>query len=153
MRIILGLALIALLASCGNDSLINETTEVDHGEWSFNDVKGFDFEVGDTLSPHNFYLLIRHGGTYKYQNLIMIVKTYFPDNTFKSDTIDCPLADPSGRWFGNGLGDLLDNRVMFKRNVQFPLSGPYKIELQHAMRSDTVHEIYDVGLSIESAVD
>ena len=58
------------------------------------------------------------------------------------------MADASGKWFGSGLGDILDNPILFKRNLQFPAAGDYQFEIQHAMRQDTVKEIYDVGLRI-----
>ena len=147
------LAALTLLSACGPDQIINETQEIPDGDWAFSDVHRFSVNVEDTLTPFNFLINVRHGGTYAYRNLIVIVKTYFPNNSFKVDTIDCPLADPSGRWYGNGLGDLLDNRIMFKRNIQLPMGGSYNFELQHAMRPDTVHEIYDIGIGIESAVD
>ena len=150
---IVGLLVLSVLASCGRSSMINETKEVEQGKWAFDQSVSFETEVLDSLTPQNFYILFRHSGDYKYQNLIVIVKTYFPNNTFVSDTIDCPLADPSGRWYGSGLGDLLDNRIMFKRNVQMPFSGDYKFEIQHAMRPDTIDGVFDVGIAIESAVE
>jgi gliding motility-associated lipoprotein GldH len=145
--------LLMALAACTKPALINETQEVPSGDWEFNDVKRFTHEVSDTLSPFNFYAQIRHSGNYEYQNLIIYFKTYFPNNTFIVDTIDCPMAEASGKWMGSGLGDLLDNQVMFKRNLQFPLAGTYNFEIQHAMRPDTIHEIYDVGLLIKNAYD
>ena len=149
---ILMVLVVMVFAACGPDTLINETREIEKGEWAFSDTKQFSLLINDTLTPLDFSVLIRHGGNYPYQNLILYVKTYFPNNSFKVDTIDCPLADKSGRWYGSGLGDMLDNKVVFKRNVQMPLSGQYNFEIQHAMRSDVVHEIYDIGLHIESAV-
>lgn len=147
-------AMIALgMSSCTKDALLNETMTVPNGNWSFADVKRFSAEVSDTLTPYNFYIQVRHGGNYEYQNLIVCFKTYFPNHTFKIDTIDCPMADASGKWYGSGLGDLLDNPVMFKRNLQFPMSGTYNFEIQHAMRPDTIHEIYDMGLRINRAQD
>ena len=77
MRLFVSALIVLLLASCGTDGIINQTDQIDQGEWAFTDVKRFEANVGDTLKPYNFYLLIRHGGTYRYQNLIMIVKTYF----------------------------------------------------------------------------
>lgn len=142
-----------LLASCSPPSLVNQITEIPGGEWGFEDAKRFTVEIRDTLTPCNYYALIRHGGNYEYQNLILYFKTYYPDHTYIVDTIDCPMADASGRWLGKGLGDLLDNRVMFKRNTRFKMTGTYSFEIQHAMRPDTVHEIYDVGILIESAID
>lgn len=133
--------------------MINETREIPGGDWGFGEPVSFSVDVDDTLTPHNFYILLRHGGNYNYQNAIVIVKSYLPNNTFVSDTIDCPLADPSGKWYGSGLGDLMDNKIMFKRNVQMPFEGTYKFEIQHAMRPDTIHEVYDVGIAIEAAVD
>lgn len=142
-----------LLVSCGPPPLVDEITEIQKGEWRFEDARRFSAEITDTLTPCNYYMLIRHGGDYAYQNLIVYFKTYYPDNTFTVDTIDCPMADQNGKWLGKGLGDLLDNPVLFKTNTQFRLSGTYNFEIQHAMRADTIHEIYDVGVRIESAID
>jgi gliding motility-associated lipoprotein GldH len=141
------------LGACTKPALVNQTQEVTAGEWGYADLKSFSQEVSDTLSPYNFYAQIRHSGNYEYQNLIIYFKTYFPNNKFVVDTIDCPMANAAGKWMGSGLGDLLDNQVMFKRNLQFPIPGTYKFEIQHAMRPDTIHEIYDVGLLIKSAYD
>lgn len=145
--------IILLLTSCRPDAVVNATTPIKDGAWAFTDQRKLTVEIQDTLTPHNFFLLVRHGANYQYSNLILYFKTYYPNNTYMVDTIDCPLADESGRWFGKGLGDMLDNRIMFKRNVQFPVSGTYNFELQHAMRPDTIHEIYDVGLLVESAYE
>lgn len=150
MRNLLFISLI-MLAACGPQTLLTETTEIKDGEWRFEDSRTVSCDVRDTLTPFNFHVLLRHGANYKYQNLIIYFKQYYPNNTYTIDTIDCPLADNSGRWYGSGIGDLLDNRIMFKRNVQFPMAGVYNFELQHAMRSDTVEEIYDIGLLIEGA--
>jgi len=147
------LLLLLILIGCQEPALVDEFDQVDSHEWVFDDARQWEVEVTDTLTPHNFYVQVRHGGNYAYQNLIVYFKTYFPNNTFKIDTIDCPMADPTGRWYGSGLGDLVDNQIMFKRNIQFPFSGNYKFELQHAMRPDTIHEIYDVGLLIEVVSD
>ena len=151
MKYLTPLIFIFILQACGPKTLLTETTEIDGGKWVFSDSRSVSCEVSDTLTPHNFHILLRHGATYKYQNLILYFKLYYPNNTYTIDTIDCPLADKSGRWYGSGIGDLLDNRIMFKRNVQFPMTGTYNFELQHAMRSDTVDEIYDIGLLIEGA--
>lgn len=142
---------VILVSSCTNESLVNATSSINEGEWAFEDSRKLAVDVSDTLSPYNFYILVRHGADYPYQNLILYFKTYYPNNTYTVDTIDCPLAAPNGKWLGSGLGDMLDNRIMFKRNVQFPKSGEYNFELQHAMRSDTICCVHDIGLKIQSA--
>lgn len=152
-KIVIVVLLALSLGACTKEALLNETQEVKAGIWEFSDVKRFTLEVTDTLTPYNFSAQFRHGGNYEYQNLIILFKTYYPDNKFTTDTIDCPLSAPSGKWYGNGLGDILDISVLFKRNVQFEQTGTYNFEIQHAMRPNTIHEIYDVGLLIESAYD
>ena len=65
-----------------------------------------------------------------------------------NDTLECILADEKGKWLGNGLGDIYDNQILFKKNVRFPLAGKYTFEIQHGMRADIVPLIMDVGLRI-----
>ena len=141
------------LNACDQSVVLSSSTPVESGKWGFNNTLEVNAEMTDTISPLNFYIQVRHGSNYQYQNIIVFFKTYFPNNTYQVDTIDCPLAERSGRWYGSGLGDLLDNRIMFKRNVQLPQAGNYKFELQHAMRYDTIEEGCDIGLRIEKAIN
>lgn len=153
MRLLGLLLTLILMSSCDKNVVLSESSPIEDGKWAFENNVEIAVELTDTLSPLNFFIEVRHGSNYPYQNLILFFKTYFPNNTYKVDTIDCPLAEKSGRWYGSGLGDLLDNRIMFKRNVQLPQAGGYKFELQHAMRPDTIEEIYDIGLRIEKAIN
>lgn len=150
-----GIALLAAcaaaLAGCGHEAVVSQSGEVPNGEWAFTHSLRFTADISDTLAPMNYYIQLRHGGDYAYRNLIVYFKTFRPDNTYTVDTVDCPLAAPNGQWLGRGLGDLLDSRVLFKINQRFPMSGTYNFEIQHAMRPDTIHEVFDVGLVVEKA--
>ena len=61
------------------------------------------------------------------------------------------LADEKGRWMGDGMGDLWDNRILFKKDFVFPHSGHYRFELEQAMRMDPLPGILDAGIRIEQA--
>jgi gliding motility-associated lipoprotein GldH len=149
-----GIVLITLLlAGCTEEALINQTREVSNAKWAFDDPVKMSVDVLDTTSSYAYFIQLRHSGDYRYRNLIVYFKTFYPNNTYMVDTVDCPLAEPSGRWLGSGLGDILDNQILFKINQPFPISGTYNFEIQHAMRSDTVHEIYDMGLLIKKMND
>jgi len=67
------------------------------------------------------------------------------------DTMECILADPNGKWLGEGLGDIWDNKILFKQNVKFRKSGLYEFSLTQAMRVDSLPMIMDAGISIEKA--
>jgi gliding motility-associated lipoprotein GldH len=145
-----GAAIIFLtLTGCTEDALLNQSQEISHGAWAFDQPVKMSLNVSDSLNNYGYFIQLRHGGDYKYRNLIVYFKTFYPNNTYMVDTIDCPLAEPSGRWLGSGLGDILDNQILFKINQPFPQGGVYNFEIQHAMRSDTVHEIYDIGLLVK----
>ena len=68
-------------------------------------------------------------------------------------TVECLLADPSGRWYGKGLGFIFSDRyqahVLYKLNNRFPAPGRYSITLEQAMRTDELKGILDVGISVE----
>ncbi|MBK8414603.1 MAG: gliding motility lipoprotein GldH [Bacteroidetes bacterium] len=63
--------------------------------------------------------------------------------------MECILASPEGRWLGEGLGDIWDNRILFKENVQFTQPGEYRFELNQAMRINPLPGIMDAGIRIE----
>lgn len=148
-RLLSGLAVLLFLSACSDEAILSETDALPDGEWEFNQVFRTEMTVTDTLTPHDFYFLLRNGANYRFSNINIYFKTFYPNNTYIVDTIDCPLAYESGEWRGSGLGDMLDNEILFKTKHQFPMTGDYKFEIQHAMRMDTVQEIYDVGLRIE----
>lgn len=68
------------------------------------------------------------------------------------DTVELTLADPSGKWLGSGMGDIWDNRVLFKQQFRFPEKGTYIFTLEQAMRIDPLPQIMDVGIRIEKAL-
>lgn len=150
---VFSLTLLILLTGCGREALIFETSEIENGRWAFSDTRRINVNVNDTTTPYNYQLLVRQGGDYAWQNLVVYLKTYYPNNTYQVDTLNCILAEPNGAWRGEGLGDLIDNRILFRMNEPFSMSGNYIFELQHAMRMDTVSEVYDIGLCIEKSVN
>lgn len=68
------------------------------------------------------------------------------------DTLECILADADGRPLGNGLGDIWDNKILFKHNVRFQKPGVYEFILNQAMRMDSLPMIIDAGISIEKSI-
>ena len=70
-----------------------------------------------------------------------------------TDTVECTLADPSGRWFGKGLGFISSDRfqahVLYKLRNRFPRKGRYTLMLEQAMRTQKLQGVIDVGVSVE----
>jgi gliding motility-associated lipoprotein GldH len=102
----------------------------------------------DTTTLHNFYINLRNGENYAYSNIYVFVELEFPNGKKSIDTVECILADPTGKWIGSGSGSIYDNRFLYQHGKQFPLSGRYKVNIQQGMRTDELNGINDVGFRI-----
>ncbi len=138
----------SVLVGCGS-ALFQESIKIPNKNWDRGNTISFDVEVMDTMKGYDFYIDLRNEGVYPYSNIYMFVNTTFPSGKTARDTVECILADPSGRWLGKGLGDILDNHILFKQNIRFPNSGTYKFEFEQGMRMKELPAILDVGISIE----
>ena len=101
--------------------------------------------------PTNFYVNVRNADGFPYRDIFLFIKTTSPDGKIYNDTLDCILADEQGKWLGDGMGDIYDNQIPFKRNAHFPIKGKYVFEIQQGMRTDNLPLIMDVGIRIEKA--
>ena len=151
----IGIFSMIALCSCGDDNLVFEQNmEIPDARWITSEKAIMTFDISDTVSQHNFLLNVRNTESYPYRNLYVFVKTTFPNGKSSRDTVGVVLADQMGRWIGKGNGYLsssqhMTNSVMYNYNRRFPLSGTYKVEIEQAMRTDTLEGIRNIGLRIE----
>jgi gliding motility-associated lipoprotein GldH len=139
------------LFSCDPSRVFEKNIAIQHRTWEQKNPLAFDVPVQDTVSAHDLYINVRNAGNYQYSNLFLFVKMVFPDGRIAIDTVECTLADPSGKWLGDGLGDIYDNQKLFKRGIRFPRKGLYRFEIEQAMRIDPLQGITDIGLRLEKA--
>ena len=137
--------------SCDRNRVFEENKNIPENLWYINNKVTFDINITDTVSANNLYINVRNSGSYSYSNLFVFLTTYLPDNTASKDTLECTLADASGKWLGSGLGDIWDNKILFKRDFRFPQKGKYRFEMVQGMRINPLPLIADVGLRIEKA--
>ena len=155
---ILGIVLVMYtLTSCSDDRLVFEkNVEIPNAKWAVTDKALLAVPITDTVSQHNFLLNVRNTEEYPYRNLYVFVKTTFPNGKSSRDTVGVVLADATGQWVGSGSGFLNSsshhsNAIMYQYNKRFPISGTYQIEIEQAMRMDTLVGIRNIGLRIEKA--
>ena len=106
-------------------------------------------DISDTVSAHNIYINVRNAGGYQFSNLFIFFTTTTPSGKMEKDTVELTLADASGKWLGDGLGDIWDNRILFKNSFRFPEKGRYTFLLEQGMRFDVIPQLMDVGIRIE----
>lgn len=143
------LLLCGVFTSCDPSRFFEENKKVVKGEWDQNTPLVFQVSVEDTASLFNVYINVRNAGSYRFSNLYLFVNTVFPGGQLERDTLEITLASPDGRWLGDGLGDIFDNRILFKEDVRFTQPGEYSFELIQAMRINPLPGIMDAGIRIE----
>ncbi|MCB0791155.1 MAG: gliding motility lipoprotein GldH [Flavobacteriales bacterium] len=147
------LGLLVLVSTGCDDALVYQRdTLLPENGWRSKDRPEFCFEITDTLRPHDLFIDVRHTGDYAYSDLFLFLDLTGPDGHRFRDTVECTLADPSGRWYGRGTGFLFADRfkahVLFRTGNRFPHRGRYCIRMEQAMRTDPLPGITDVGVSV-----
>jgi len=144
------LALLAL-AACDTDVYYEKNIHIESAQWNQDSALVFDVNITDSIESFDFYLNIRHNNDYEFRNLFLFIHTYYPNSQYTSDTIEILMADASGKWYGEGFGDLKEVSILLKKGVYFPFPGNYKFNIEQAMRRENLVGIEDFGLRIELA--
>lgn len=145
---LLAIIIALTLTSCGSDVIFSGHENMPPEGWNRNNAVTFKAEINDTITPSSIDISIRTGSTYPYRNLFLFVSTFAPNGIRIVDTLEYNLADSRGKRLGRGTGDIRELDLSLRKNVYFPQAGPYLIRVEHAMRTDTLEGVYDVGLIV-----
>lgn len=155
-KILFFLGLFFLIISCDKKTVFNQYKPIENTSWKAHKKIEFQFTVKDTIAPKNLFINIRNNKDYEYSNLYLITELIFPNKTIVVDTLQYEMADASGYFLGDGFTDIKDNKLFYKEQKIFPVSGMYTLNIMQAMRKNgEVHPmeylkgIQDVGFSIE----
>jgi gliding motility-associated lipoprotein GldH len=149
-KTLLGLfALSLVLVSCGEKPYYETYIDTDKEGWKKEGIAKFELEIEDTNSAYLVYFNLRANSNYTFSNLYLFRKIYSEDGLEYSDTAELTLADPYGKWLGEGLGELKTfSRIYRKEPLRFNRPGIYRFEFTHAMRENPLQGIEDIGLTI-----
>ena len=145
-----------LLASCDSNRVFDKYIAVEDNNWLKDSKIDFEFQITDTISRNNLFINIRNNKDYEYSNLYLIAHLDFPNGKKIVDTLQYEMANKNGKFLGSGLSEIKENKLFYKENSIFPVSGNYKVSIRHAMRKngnvegiEKLQGISDVGFRIE----
>ncbi len=155
-RSFLLILLVAIIfIGCDKDRVFDEYKSLPN-QWNKDSVLTFTLKNIDSLQSYNLFINVRNNNDFEYSNLFLISEIQFPQGKVITDTLEYEMAAPSGEWLGTGFGDVKENKLWYKEQVQFPESGKYKVSIQHAMRKngnekgiENLKGITDIGFRIE----
>lgn len=139
--------LLFIAGSCDNPAIYDLFQPVENAVWAKNKTFYFTFEIKDNNVPYNVALELRNNSLYPYKNLWIVCKEEQSIDPLLKDTIECVLADESGKWKGKGFS-LFANSFPLKENFYFPRAGLYTFSFSHAMTDEQLKGIHEIGLSI-----
>lgn len=152
------LSILFLLFSCSDKIEFTKYKSLQNSSWEANKKISFEFDIKDTISPKNLFINIRNNKDYLFSNLYVITELSFPNGDKIIDTLQYEMADNSGKYLGKGFTEIKENKLFYKEEKVFPVSGKYIFNIHHAMRKNGevngipfLEGLQDVGFSIEKA--
>ena len=141
-----------LLTGCSEPPVFQADVPMAAEAWNRANKPQFNFTIDDTLNKYDIFVDLRHNGDYPFSSLYLFVDLEGPGDRMARDTVECLLADPTGKWYGKGQGFIFADRyqahVLYKLGDRFPAKGSYRIALEQAMRTEDLTGVLDVGISV-----
>jgi len=146
--ILISVAAIISLSSCGNKAVFREWQMLDSADWIYGNRVQFEFAVTDTTTPLDINLLLEHGSDYPFENLYFTFEISGAGTQVFVDTLNLNLTGPKGHWLGNCRGDHCTLGTLVLGPHRFQSAGSYRISFGQYTRRDTLTGIRRVGLEI-----
>ncbi|MXV37615.1 gliding motility lipoprotein GldH [Flavobacteriaceae bacterium Ap0902] len=141
--------LVLLITSCDQKNFYFEQVNRINNSWGDNDFKTFKFPVKQKDSKFTLYFVLRNNNDYKYSNIYFFTQFTSPQGEMITDTLEYQLAYPDGRWTGFGMGEVKQNTLVYKENIQLADTGIYKVSVGQAMREKKLIGLEDISLMVE----
>lgn len=142
------LLLLTGLASCETIDIYEKTATFRDHNWKSAERPSFTFEITDTTSLYNIFLVLRHEDAYNYNNIWvnLTVKSPVDVVTIRREFI---LGNNRQGWLGSGMDDIFEHRIPFN-NTPAPLhKGKYTFTLQQDMREDPLYHVINAGIRVQ----
>ena len=119
-KLFLAFILVTLGLSCNNKTTYNQYQHIENNQWHKDSIINFTVNSADTISKNNLYVTLRNNKDYEFSNLFLIVGIKFPNNYQIVDTLEYEMTSPEGRFLGNGITDVKENKLEYiKRTSLF----------------------------------
>lgn len=131
----------------GDDNYFSKFETLRGAQWQYNDVKTFAVDTlrDSVCQSGSLILALRHTNGFPYRNLWLEINCDTADSTAVPDTLNIILADDFGRWRGHGSGPSVALTDTVKRH--FALRQGQSITVRHIMRTDTLPDIEQIGIT------
>ena len=144
------LVFFSFISACGTIDVFEKNVSIPNHEWHSSLKPEIAFEISDTTSLYNIYVVLRHTDAYRYKNIWMNIHTQVPGDIPLKQRLDLVLAADDKGWLGSGMDDIFEHRIRITSAPQ-KLSKPglYRFRIEQIMREDPLQYVMNVGIRVE----
>ncbi len=135
-----------LCLSCHSDILFEEYRNIPDEEWCISNTVRFRIEIPED-GTYEFFSGIRHTTDYEMANLWCFIRVRDSARVLFRDTLNMKLAEPDGRWLGDGFTIKSIEQQLNKKPCL--TRGAYTCEIEQGMRMQCLKGIKNVGLIVK----
>lgn len=151
-KVVLFFVVLIAGTACNKVDVFEKNVPIKDHRWLAADKPSISFNISDTTSLYNIYVVLRHTDGYRYNNLWLNIYTMAPgDSTVKPQPLDLPLATNEKGWLGVGMDDIYEHRIRISQAPVALKAGNYQFRLEQIMRDDPLEHILNVGIRVERA--
>lgn len=137
--------------SCTQLDVFEKNTNIPGLKWDSKFAATGSFDISDTSSSYNLYVVLRHTDAYAYNNIWLNVGLQSPGDSLYFQKLDLSLGSDAKGWEGTGMNDIWEVRKPLAQNRRFRKTGEYRFTIQQIMRDDPLLHVMSVGLRVEKA--
>ena len=144
------LLLTLLLFSCAKIDLFEKQVDIPSQQWFYDNNPIFTFQISDTASLYNLYIVLRHTDAYNYNNIWLRLGSKAPGDTTHFQNINLVLGNDANGWEGTGVDDIFEVRKNITPGpVPFKKRGTYTFSVAQIMRENPLRHIFKYRLTVE----
>ncbi|MES2430510.1 MAG: gliding motility lipoprotein GldH [Bacteroidota bacterium] len=144
------LLFIIAFTGCTQLDVFEKNATIPDHKWSYNFQPAFSFDITDTASEYNLYVVLRHTDAYKYNNIWLNIGSQSPADTMKFQRFDLQLGTDSKGWEGTGMDDIWElRRSVTNGPIRFNKPGKYNFAVAQIMRENPLPNVMSIGIRVE----
>lgn len=138
------------ISSCTKLDVFEKNTPIPNNLWNYNFKPTFNFNISDTISEYNLYVVIRHRDAYRYNNIWLNIGTQSPKDSMRFQRFDILLGNDAKGWDGAGMDDIWELRKSITNGpFKFNKPGNYTFSVAQIMRDNPLPNIMSIGIRVE----
>lgn len=139
-----------MLAGCTELQVFEKNTSIPGYQWQANYPVTGSFDITDTTSTYNIYIIIRHTDAYKYNNIWLDIAFQAPGDNIFNEKKELELGTDATGWYGSGMNDIWEVRKLLNYEPRrFKKKGTYHFSISQIMRDNPLAHIMTIGLRVQ----